>query len=185
MARSSPIRTATDVSCACLTRAPFQILVLPYRRSAGLEVAAFHRVDYDAWQFISGGGEDTETPEAAARREGFEEAGVPTTLAYERLDSMAMLPASWFAAWAEWPNAVRVVPEHTFAVDVGDRAIAISDEHLEVRWLHYDDAIALLRFDSNKIALWELHERLYPAPRIKRPAFDMSHAACPCSRAPP
>jgi hypothetical protein len=29
----------------------------------------------------------------------------------------------------------------------------------------------LLRFDSNRNALWELHERLFPGPRCERPAY--------------
>ena len=32
----------------------------------------------------------------------------------------------------------------------------------------------LLRFDSNRTALWELHERLFPGTRIKRPAYRES-----------
>lgn len=72
--------------------------------------------------------------------------------------------------------------EHAFAVDLGEHAIELSDEHVEVRWLHYEEAVTLLRFDSNRIALWELHERLYPAVRCKRTAFDTKHAGrCACS----
>ena len=166
-----------------MARAPFQILVLPYRRSAGLEVAVLHRADYDAWQFVSGGGEGDETPISAARREGREEAGIPETLPYLPLDAISMVPACWFSAWTTWPAEIFVVPEHSFAVDLGDQAIALSDEHLQVRWLHFDDAVALLKFDSNRVALWELHERLFPAPRIKRFAFDARHDGCRCSKA--
>jgi hypothetical protein len=50
--------------------------------------------------------------------------------------------------------------------------------------VHYDEAIALLAFDSNRVALWELHERLYPAPRGKRFAFAASHRPCPCTPGP-
>jgi dATP pyrophosphohydrolase len=166
-----------------MSRAPFQILVLPYRRTAaGMEVAVLHRADYDAWQFVSGGGEAGETVEIAARREAREEAAIPAGADYLALDAKAMIPACWFSAWAVWPEAVLVVPEHAFAVDVGDRALELSEEHDEVRWLHYDEAVALLRFDSNRVALWELHERLYPAVRCKRAAFDTKHAGrCACS----
>jgi hypothetical protein len=37
---------------------------------------------------------------------------------------------------------------------------SLSDEHTEYRRVVYEDATALLRWDSNKIALWELNERL-------------------------
>jgi len=166
-----------------MPRAPFQVLVLPYRRiAAGMQVAVMHRADYQLWQFVSGGGELGETAEAAARREGFEEAGIPASAAYRPLDARAMIPACWFPAWPTWPDGVLLVPEHAFAVDVGDRAIVQSAEHDDVRWAHYDEAVALLRFDSNRVALWELHERLYPAGRTKRAAFAAAHRRpCGCS----
>ena len=170
-----------------MPRAPFQVLVLPYRQtSAGLTVAVLHRTDHDIWQFVSGGGEAGETIEQAARREAREEAGIPERAALRPLDARAMLPACWFAAWSGWPDDLLLVPEHALAVDVGEHALTLSHEHDQLRWVHYDEAIALLRFDSNRIALWELHERLYPAIRCKRPAFDIRHAGrCACSPATP
>ena len=53
-------------------RAPFQILAIPYRIVDGTPMyCVFHRADHDQWQFIAGGGEDNETPLAAAKRETF------------------------------------------------------------------------------------------------------------------
>jgi dATP pyrophosphohydrolase len=155
-----------------VARAPFQVLVLPYRRNGrGLEVAVLRRADYDLWQFVSGGGEEGETPETAARREAHEEAGAPLDAPLIVLDSMTMIPACWFHEWSTWPPEVRLVPEHAFAIEVGDHPLALSDEHVELRWTEPAAAMELLRFDSNKNALWELHERLFPGPRIKRPAY--------------
>ena len=58
-------------------RAPFQVLIIPYRKTAdGLRFCVFHRSDRDIWQFVSGGGEDDEAPPEAARRELFEETGI-------------------------------------------------------------------------------------------------------------
>jgi dATP pyrophosphohydrolase len=164
-------------------RAPWQVLVLPYRRrGTRLEVAVLRRSDHDVWQFVSGGGEAEETPAEAARREAGEEAGLPATLDYQRLAMTTMVPACWFDAWAHWPADLLLVPEHAFAVDVGARDLAISEEHRALRWLTYDDAVGLLTFDSNKTALWELHERLFPGPRVKRNAFDTRHSdRCACS----
>jgi dATP pyrophosphohydrolase len=157
-----------------MPRAPFQVLVLPWRRrhaGTSLEVAVFRRADYDLWQFVSGGGELGETPEAAARREGHEEAGIPPGEPYLRLDTTTTIPACWFEEWASWPADVLVVYEHAFAVEVGDRELALSPEHLELRWCGMAEAMDLLRFDSNRNALWELHERTFPGPRTKRPAY--------------
>jgi dATP pyrophosphohydrolase len=150
-------------------RAPFQVLVIPWRRSRTLEVAVFHRKDYDVWQFVSGGGEQGETPLEAARREGFEEAGIPTTRTYTALDAMASLPACWFPAWASWPADILVIPEHAFAVEVDE--VQRSDEHRDVRWCTVTAAMTLLKFDSNRHALWELNERLFPGPRVKRHVY--------------
>ena len=67
----------TKVSKEHMTRAPFQVLIYPYRRihEDGFEYAVFKRADEGFWQGISGGGEDGESPLEAARREAFEEAG--------------------------------------------------------------------------------------------------------------
>ena len=55
-------------------RAPFQILALPYRMNGEEPLyCIFRRADFDQWQFISGGGEDTESPMEAAIREILEE----------------------------------------------------------------------------------------------------------------
>ena len=49
-------------------RAPFQILAIPNRIVDGTPMyCVFHRADHDQWQFIAGGGEDNETPLAAAK----------------------------------------------------------------------------------------------------------------------
>lgn len=58
-----------------MTRAPFQVLVFPYRtlESGETAYAVFRRRDDGmSWQAISGGGEDSETPLEAARREASE-----------------------------------------------------------------------------------------------------------------
>ncbi len=173
-----------------MARAPFQVLVLPWRRrvaasaspgcagarstpegsAESIEVAVFHRADYDIWQFVSGGGEDDETPLAAARREGLEEAGIPTSTSYLALDSMATLPACWYRAWPTWPANVLVIPEYAFAAEVAN--VQRSDEHRDLRWCSLNDAMALLKFDSNRHALWELGEHITPGPREKRVAYS-------------
>jgi hypothetical protein len=49
-------------------------------------------------------------------------------------------------------HAIRAVPPHT--------RLAVSGEHRKVRWVSYDEARSLLKWDSNGDALWELNERL-------------------------
>ena len=81
-----------------MPRAPFQVIVFPYRRAASgvYEYAVFFRrsPNYgDFWQAISGGGEDYETPLEAARRESNEEAGLSFDTPLVLLDSIATIPA--------------------------------------------------------------------------------------------
>ena len=61
-----------------MARAPFQVLVFPYRYTPEeeIEYAVFFRISPrygGVWQAIAGGGEDDETPLEAAKREAFEE----------------------------------------------------------------------------------------------------------------
>ena len=140
-------------------RAPFQILVIPFRRTAtGLEFAVLKRSDADYWQFVAGGGEDGETPIEAAQREIQEEVGITGDLI--QLDSLSTVPKDCFAAAESWGQDVYVIPEHCFAVEAGDHELALSGEHTELRWVPYEQARSLLEWDSNRNVLWELNERL-------------------------
>jgi dATP pyrophosphohydrolase len=111
------------------------------------------------WQWVAGGGEDAESPIEAARREANEEAGIPLDANYLLLESMATIPAPQ-AAGMLWGPDVLVVPEYAFGVDVQAVEIRISHEHEEFRWVSFAEAQQMLRFDSNKNALWELDHRL-------------------------
>ncbi len=140
-------------------RAAFQVLVLPFRRTAvQYEFAVLKRRDADYWQFVAGGGEVGETPLEAARRETMEEIGIGDELI--SLDSMSTVPKNHFKAAAAWGKDVYVIPEYCFGVDVGNFEIMLSAEHIELQWATYNQARRLLQWDSNRNALWELNERL-------------------------
>ncbi len=142
-------------------RAPFQILAIPYRITDGdISYCVFHRADFDQWQFIAGGGEDNETPPDAAKREIFEEGGIRTKSIIS-LKSMCHIPTNIFPAkyLRNWPEYTYVVPEYSFGFECTED-INLSCEHTECVWLSYEDAIAKLKWDSNRTALYELHMRL-------------------------
>lgn len=140
-------------------REPFQILVIPFRRTAeGPQFAVLKRKDADCWQFVAGGGESGESPVQAAQRETSEEVGITADLI--ALDSIATIPKHLFAAAQSWGADVYVIPEHCFAVNAGDAALTLSAEHTELQWASYERARDLLNWDSNRNALWELNERL-------------------------
>jgi dATP pyrophosphohydrolase len=143
-------------------RAPFQILVIPFRRTAaGLEFAVLRRSDAGYWQFVAGGGEDSETPLEAAQRETREEIGIDVELM--PLDSLSTVPKDGFAAADSWGEDVFVIPQHCFAIDASGSDISLSHEHTESQWVPYAQAGELLKWDSNRNALWELNERLKSA----------------------
>jgi dihydroneopterin triphosphate diphosphatase len=146
-----------------MVRAPFQVLVLPWRQRADglVEFALFRRADNGIWQGIAGGGEDDELPLAAAKREAFEEAGIPAECPFLALDATASIPVHGFSGSRGWGRSIYVIPEHAFGVDVAGHLVKIAEEHSEMRWLPYVDATALVRYDSNRIALWELNQRIH------------------------
>ena len=144
-----------------MPRAPFQVLVLPYRKIAeAFEFALFHRSDYACRQGIAGGGEDDETPLDAARREAFEEAGISMTCPLLPLQAACTVPVIFFADAETWDPALYVIPEHSFGVDCTGQALVLSDEHHAVEWLPYAEASARFTYDSNRTALWELNQRV-------------------------
>jgi dATP pyrophosphohydrolase len=145
-----------------MTRAPFQVLVYPYRRKLDgqLEFALLKRADAGYWQGIAGGGEDTETPLEAARRETFEESGIPASSEFMPLDTIDSVPVTEFRDSTLWGEDVYVIPQYCFGVHAQDVEIVLSREHTEAGWFSYAEALALIQYDGNRTALWELNQRL-------------------------
>ncbi len=141
-------------------RAPFQILAIPYKKEKELLYCVLHRADSDQWQFIAGGGEDSETPKEAAVREVFEEAGIENADVME-LVSRAYVPANVIKECHRkyWPKDTYVLPEYHFAFCC-DTEIMVSKEHTEYVWIGYEEAMKKLTWDSNRTALYELNCRL-------------------------
>jgi dihydroneopterin triphosphate diphosphatase len=148
-----------------MARVPLQVLVLPFRRSTDgrIEYAIFRRRDYtdECWQGVAGGAEQGESAEQAARREMMEEAGIPVDAPLVPLDAVASVPASQFQERDLWGPNLYVVAERAFGVYLDDdQSITLASEHTEYRWVPYEVAARLLKWDSNRTALWELNERL-------------------------
>ena len=145
-----------------LARAPFNVLIFPYINTGNneFEYALLKRADMGFWQEISGGGEDGETPLEAARRETYEETGIPRDSEFIQLDTVFPVPVTEFAVGNLWGNNVYVIPQYTFGVRVNNRQIKLSHEHTEYKWLKYEQAYDMVKFDGNKIALWELDRKL-------------------------
>lgn len=145
-----------------MPRAPFQVLVFPFRRmtEGSFEFAVFKRADAGYWQAIAGGGEDDEKPIEAARREANEEAEIPSEFGYYHLDSVAHIPTYFFEERSSWPKNTYVIPNHCFAVELPKMDIVLSHEHSEFRWVPFHEGVKLLYWEDNRTALWELNQRL-------------------------
>ena len=144
-----------------MPRAPFQVLVLPFRETPeGLRYGLLKRSDGAYWQGIAGGGEGDERPEETARREAFEEGGIPPESRLIPLDTITSIPVMHFPEHHLWGSDTYVIPEYTFGIECNTDHFELSEEHTEYCWLPYSEALSLLHYDSNKTALWELNSRL-------------------------
>ena len=146
-----------------MARQPKQAHIFLYRKRQGVwEYAVFQRSDLQTcWQDVCGGLEDAETFEEGARRELFEEAGISEPLPMYEMECVSYLPTGIFSPRARerWGKEVVVIPMKYFSMPY-DGPIKLSDEHTDVRWLPYRQAYKRLYFDDQKIALYELNERL-------------------------
>lgn len=141
-------------------RAPFQILAIPYRRKPTIQFCVLHRADLDQYQFVAGGGGDDEKALDAAIREIREESGISAAHIIQ-LTSLAYVPANVISEKHRnlWSKDTYVIPEYAFGFEC-NTDIILSDEHIGLEWLPYDEALSRLTWDSNKTALYELNCRL-------------------------
>ncbi len=154
-----------------MARAPFQVLIFPFHFNddGTIEYAVFRRLNSEGgfWQGIAGGGQDSETHMEAAKREAWEEAGIPKDFRLVVLDSVASIPVLNIVGKFLWGDKVLIIPEYCFGVEVKGKQLNISKEHIEYKWVNYEEAVQMLKWDSNKNALWELNERVLRSVRGK------------------
>lgn len=146
-----------------MARMKYQVLVIPYCiRGDKIQFCLFRRRDMNIWQFIAGGGEDEDfSIIASAKREAFEEAGISTMCDYFKLDTCCSIPVNCFKnAETMWGKECFVIPEYAFAVEVRNRSLRLSHEHIEYDWVTYENAWTMLQYDSNRTAMWELNRRI-------------------------
>lgn len=146
-----------------MARAKYQVLVLPYKKLEGkIFYCIFKRSDMDVWQFIAGGGEDEDSDLlASAKREAYEEANISYNEKYNVLETKCSISTECFKkARLVWGETCLVIPEYSFAVEITDSSIGISNEHIKFEWVDYKTAVQRLKYDSNKVALWELENKI-------------------------
>ncbi len=145
-----------------MVRAPFQVLVYPFRLIAPdrVEYALLRRSDAGWWQGVAGGGEDQESPLQAAGREAHEEIGTPLDAPLLPLQTVFSVPVTEFRARVHWDPDLLVIPCHCFGIALASPALRLSGEHVAYRWLVYEEARDRLHFEGDRLALWELDRRL-------------------------
>lgn len=146
-----------------MARAKYQVLVLPFQRCENKGIyCIFKRSDMDVWQFIAGGGEEEdESPLVSAKREAYEEASILESERYSMLDTQCSVSTEFFRkARQVWGEDCLVIPEYSFAVEISNKDMKLSHEHTEYEWVDYDTAVQRLKFDSNRVALWELDNKI-------------------------
>ena len=147
-----------------MARAKYQVLVIPYKIVMNeILYCVFKRSDMDnCWQFIAGGGEDEDkTPIVSAQREAFEEAGISSDMQFTELETKCSIATECFKnARTIWGEECLVIPEHCFAVKLQSDNISISHEHGCFEWVDYSTAKQRLKYDSNRVALWELDNKI-------------------------
>lgn len=141
-------------------RKPKQVLVFLYRyRNKNIEYCIFYRKKQYFYQGLSGGVEDNEELADTVKREVYEETGIKVNNII-KLDTISSIPGINVNKSFNYKNNIYVVYEYAFAVNINNEDIKLSNEHQEYRWVNYEEAINLLKYDSNKTALFELNERL-------------------------
>ena len=126
-------------------RAPYQILTILYKiENNRILYGIFFRNSHPIWQFISGGGEDTEKPFETVIREIKEETSlIVEKRKIEQLDSKTTIPVLNITGEYTWGPNVYVVPEYSYAIEIKDKDgnIQLSNEHKEYKWVEYDEAL--------------------------------------------
>lgn len=139
-------------------RLPYQVLIIPFiKEKNDYYYAVFKRKDLAIWQFIAGGGEDSENPLQTAEREIREEISIEGDCV--RLATVNTVPAANIRGLM-WGKDIVIIPEFAFGIECFSRDIKISKEHTEYLWLTRQEALKKVKYDSNKTALWELDYRL-------------------------
>lgn len=143
-------------------RLPKQVLIIPYIIiNQKVEYCILKRKNMQIWQWIAGGVELFEKDIiSAAKREMNEEIGILEDIDIIELECFTKIPVVNIVKEFKWGENVYYADEYSFAVNISDKQIKISEEHSEYKWVSYDEARNLLKYDSNKSALWELNEKI-------------------------
>jgi dATP pyrophosphohydrolase len=136
-----------------MPKLPVQVqVILFFRNKDKIEYLLLKRLPERGgfWQPITGGVEDGENLLYSARREVMEEAG------YLKVIAMYDLRYHFQFNFKD-----KVIDEYVYAFEVPHQNVIFSpEEHSEIRWVNYEEALSLLKWDTNQIALKKIHHYL-------------------------
>jgi dihydroneopterin triphosphate diphosphatase len=143
-------------------RVPRQVLVYVYRRAdRGLELLLLKRGERwgGFWQGVTGAPEWDESDEEGAIREVLEETGLDVSDTLRAVGTQYEMQASEFDDPETWLRlygpGVERVPEEVYSAEAPSSwtPVLAPLEHDEYRWCSPDEALGLLRYESNRDAL--------------------------------
>jgi 8-oxo-dGTP pyrophosphatase MutT (NUDIX family) len=134
-------------------RLPIEVEAIIFRRNdKRIEYLLLKRLPQKNgfWQPVTGGVEEGETREEALHREIREETGVKNTV--------AVIESLYYFEFSD-PNPNQ---EYVYGVEVSPSEQIVFDrkEHSEYRWCSFQDALRLLHWKENKVAVRKLNKIL-------------------------
>jgi len=136
---------------------PVSVLVVIY--TAALEVLLLERADHPGyWQSVTGSREGDEALRDTAIREVFEETGLDANQ-YALTDWQVQNSYEIYPHWRHrYPDGVTQNTEHVYGLQLPNRqAVRLAErEHLNYRWVSWQDAAEKVFSPSNRAAILAL-----------------------------
>jgi len=119
----------------------------------------------DYWDFPRGNIEKGETADQTAAREIKEETGIDSDKNEFKIINGFLEKSKWFYQW----NGKKIMKQAKyFLAETKKEDVKISEEHLEFKWLEFDDALKQLTYNNSKRVLKAAHKFLQRHSSIKK-----------------
>jgi 8-oxo-dGTP pyrophosphatase MutT (NUDIX family) len=135
-------------------RNPIEVEAIVFRRNGSkLEFLLLkRRKEFGGfWQPLTGGNEDEESLIETLKRELREETGIE--------EIKRIIENVHYFEWID--NSNNLIKEYCFGVEVSPSCeVKLSKEHDDFKWCDFEEAMKLLKWDGNKVAIFRLNEIL-------------------------